>query len=358
VVGLRNRWRLEMSVSSEAQRAADVFQQHRDELGFVNTAQCEEKELFTVVRDGRTVGAALANHCVRKPQTTLYELAVLPKYRGNGIGTELVERLKRDTPHDKIVAKCPVDLPSNEFYNRTGWECTDTESGKNRDLNVWELQIESVDIITTGRPDLIKYAGKHGWLTGTRLDSLKAHEKADMDVQFIDLHWDNPDQDALLAACMRHRPKYAVAGDYDGENYDQINDFAESLRQFAENVIIVPHEPGEVEKVPEWAVVGYSTPTTYAGTEAPIWEYYGRDVHILGGRLNQIKTVADHLRNDIVSIDTNTHHKEAVKYGKYISQTPPQQNKITFTPKKSNAKRAYENSVLNMTYAFEQWGLI
>lgn len=345
-----------MSVSSEAQQAADIFQQHRNELGFVNTAQCKEKELFTAVRDGRTVGAALANHCVRKPQTTLYELAVLPKYRGNGVGTELVERLKRDTPHDKIVAKCPVDLPSNEFYNRTGWECTDTESGKNRDLNVWVLQIESVDIITTGRPDLIKYAGKYGWLTGTRLDSLKAHENANMNVQFIDLHWDNPDQDRLLAACMRHGPKYVVAGDYDGDNYGEINNFAKSLRQYAENVIIVPHEPGGVDHVPEWAVVGYSTPTGYAGTDAPVWEYYGRDVHILGGTMQQIEVVASHLKRDVVSVDTNTHHRDATRFGEYWSQEPRTRKETAGI--EDNIREAYENSVLNMTYAFEQWGLL
>jgi len=339
-----------------ARKAADVFQEHRDELGFVNTAQCKEKDLHTVERDGEVVGAALANHCVRKPQTTLYELAVLPDYRRQGIGRQLIDSLARDSPHDKIVAKCPVSLPSNKFYENTGWVCIETQDGKNRDLNVWEYDINSVDVITTGRPDLVKYARRYGWLTGTRLDSLKAHENADMNVQFIDLHWEEPDQDGLLAACMRHRPKYVVAGDYDGDNYNEINNFAESLQQYAENVIIVPHEPGEVDHVPEWAVVGYSTPTNYAGTDAPVWEYYGRDVHILGGTMQQIEVVASHLKNDVVSLDTNTHHRDATRFGEYWSQEPRTRKQTAGI--KDNIREAYENSVLNMTYAFEQWGLI
>jgi len=177
-----------------------------------------------------------------------------------------------------------------------------------------------------------------------------------MDIQFIDVHWEDPDQDTLLAKCMTHQPEYVVAGDYDGDNYDTINDFADSLREYAENVIIVPHEPGEVSKVPEWAVVGYSTPTNYAGTDAPVWEYFGRDVHVLGGTMNQIKVVVDHLRNEIVSIDTNTMHRDATRFGEYWSQEP--QTRKQTAGIEDDIREAYENSILNMTYAFEQWGLI
>jgi len=338
------------------QNAADLFQQHRDELGFVNRAQCEEKDLWTVKRDGEVVGAALGNHCTRKPQTTLYELAVLSDYRQRGIATDLVDRMMRDSPHNKLVAKCPVGLPSNGFYNANGWEKTDTESGKNRALNVWEKTHEPIDIITTGRPDLTEYAHKYGWLSGCRLDALSNYERAGISPSFIDVHWEDPDRDGLLAKCMQHNPEYVVAGDYDGDNYNEINDFAGQLRQFAENVIIVPHEPGEVEKVPEWAVVGYSTPTNYAGTDAPVWEYYGRDVHILGGTMNQIKVVVDALRDNIVSLDTNTMHRDATRFGEYWSQSGRTRKRTAGV--ENNIRESYENSILNMTYAFEQWDLI
>jgi len=124
-----------------AERAADLFQNHRKELGFVNRAQCAEKDLVTVERAGEVVGAALANHCVRKPQTTLYELAVSQKARREGIATRLVQELAVESPHEKIIAKCPADLPSNQFYNQTGWTLIDVEEGKNRPLCVWERAV-------------------------------------------------------------------------------------------------------------------------------------------------------------------------------------------------------------------------
>lgn len=336
--------------------AAELFQKHRDELGFVTEAQCSEKELYTVMRDGEVVGAALANHCVRKPQTTLYELAVLPEYRRDGIATELVDRLRRDSPHDKLKAKCPVDLPANEFYDSTGWEQIEQHSGKHTPLNEWELDISGVDLITTGRPDLTAYAESYGWLRGCRLDAMQNYERASVSPEFIDLHWEEPNRDELLAKTIQHKPDYVIAGDYDGENYGTINSFADELRQYAENVIIVPHEPGEISKVPEWAIVGYSTPTSYAGTDAPIWEYTGRDVHILGGTMPQIKTVVDHLKNDIVSLDTNTQHRDATQFGEYWSPSGRQRKQIAHTG--NTVREAYENSILNMTYAFESWGLI
>lgn len=342
-------------MSCAIEQAVAVFQSHREELGFVNTAQCREKELYTVERGREVVGAAIANHCVRKPQTTLYDIAVKDGYKRSGVGTELLERLVRDTPHDKIVAKCPADLPANDFYESTGWSRIDTEDGKKRALNVWEYAINSVDIITTGRPDLTEYAHKHGWLTGCRLDALQNYERAGVSPEFIDVHWEDPDRDTLLAKTIQHKPKYVIAGDYNGTNYDTINRFGEELNRYAENVIIVPHEPGEVSNVPEWAIVGYSTPTDYAGTDAPIWEYTGRDVHVLGGTMPQIKTVVNHLKDSIVSLDTNTHHRDATQFGEYWSPSNRQRKRI---PRQGNTVReAYENSILNMTYAFESWGL-
>ena len=339
-----------------ARDAADVFQAHRDELGFVNEAQCREKELYTVERNGEVVGSAIANHCVRKPQTTLYDIAVKDEWKRSGIGRELINQIARDTPHTQIIAKCPAELPANQFYNATGWKHIDTESGKNRKLNVWEYEVQEIDVITTGRPDLTEYAHKHGWLTGCRLDALQNYERANVSPEFIDVHWEDPDRDTLLAKTIQHNPKYVIAGDYDGENYETINDFGAELNQYAENVIIVPHEPGEVKEVPEWAIVGYSTPTSYAGTDAPIWEYTGRDVHVLGGTMPQIKTVVDHLKDSIVSLDTNTHHRDATQFGEYWSPSGRQRKRI---PRQGNTVReAYENAVLNMTYAFESWGLV
>ena len=115
-----------------------LFQCHREELGFVNSAQVREKTTYHVEKDNEIVGAVICNHCVRKPQTTIYDIAVYDEYRGEGYGTELVDKVWEDSPHEKIVAKCPTDLPSNHFYRESGWELVDVESGKNRELCVWQ----------------------------------------------------------------------------------------------------------------------------------------------------------------------------------------------------------------------------
>ncbi len=338
------------------QQATDLFQQHRGELGFVNSAQVEEKTLFTEKQDGEIVGALLANHCTQKSHTTLYEIAVDESHRRDGIATRLIKQLYRDSPHDKIVAKCPTDLSANGFYEATGWEKKNTESGKHRTLNVWELSQQSIDIITTGRPDLTRYAQRYGWITGCRLDAINRYEHFDRSPDFLDMHWNNPDRNLMLTKCMMHEPKYAVAGDYDGDNITDVNEFADQLSLYADNVIIVPHQSGEVDYVPDKYTVGYSTPTKYAGTDAPIWEYSGRDVHILGGTMNQIKHIIDHLRNDIVSLDTNTMHRDATQFGEYWSISRPVRKKHASV--KRNIKTPYENAVMNMTYTFEQWGII
>jgi GNAT superfamily N-acetyltransferase len=345
-----------MSTSANAEAAADLFQRHRDELGFVNRAQCREGDLITERRGGQVVGAILGNHCVRKPQTTVYELAVAPEYRHEGIGRSLVRQFANESPHEKLVAKCPVSLPATEFYEATGWERVDTEDGKNRPLAVFEKSLDdSPTLITTGRRDLTKIAGRYGFLRGARLDHLGHYEANNVPVDFIDLHWEEPDVEGLMKAAERHRPQYIIAGDYDGDNIEEINERGDYLREYAENVIIVPHEPGEVEKVPEWAIVGYSTPTKYAGTDAPIWEYTGRDVHILGGKIGQIQEIYAHLANSVVSIDSNSWHRGATSFAKWWGQSRPSWNKLAEpVARPDNANRAYENSMLNISYALRE----
>lgn len=349
-------------MSSSAEAAADVFQAHRDELGFVNRAQCQEGDLYTVERDGQVVAAALGNHCVRKPQTTLYELAVLPEYRRRGIASELIARMAWESPHEKIVAKCPVGLPANEFYRADGWTRVGVEDGKNRDLAVWEKDISRPDRITTGRDDLTAIAARYGWLRGSRMDDLGRYEKRDISLSFIDLHWSDPDPAALLSAAKRHRPEYVVAGDYDEDagDYEEINDRARQLRDYAENVIVVPHASEGLHHVPEWAVVGYSTPSDYAATSAPMWEYQAVDqpIHILGGTPEQMRHVAVHLGDSVQSFDMNSHHLAATQYAKWWGGSTPRWNRLPTTVAASeNAAQAYENSIMNLTYSLRAEGL-
>jgi len=338
--------------------AADLFQRHRDELGFVNRAQCREGDLITEERDNSVVGALLGNHCVQKSQSTVYELAVLPEYRREGVARSLVNQFAAESPHEKLVAKCPADLPANEFYQSTGWEKVSCEDGKHRQLNVWEYNTTGcVTRATTGRPDLVAIAERYGWLRGSRLDHLNAHETRGYSPDFLDIHWEDPNHERLLEATRRHEPEIVVAGDYDGDNTEYINGWAEELREFADSVVLVPHKPGQVDLVPTWATVGYSTPSDYAGTDAPVWEYRGQDVHILGGTVDQIQQVYAYLADSVVSLDCNSFHRSATQFAKYWAGSSPSWVKLPDLAKAENVKTAYQNSMLNLSYALQENGL-
>lgn len=129
-----------MSSETVAHEAAELFQQHRDELGFVNRAQCREGDLVTERRDGKIVGTLLGNHCVQKPQSTIYELAVAEECRREGIASSLVDEFADESPHDKLVAKCPRELPATRFYEARNWTLVmlEREDSEKRTLNVYE----------------------------------------------------------------------------------------------------------------------------------------------------------------------------------------------------------------------------
>lgn len=131
--------------------AGELFQDHPEELGFVMKPQVkdahEDGGLYTIVKevDGEeeVVAAAIVTHCETKPQSTLNDIVVSEDYRRQGHAETLIERALNDSPHEYLQAKCPEDLSANDFYDSTGWEKVDVESGKERALNVWRLIDES-----------------------------------------------------------------------------------------------------------------------------------------------------------------------------------------------------------------------
>jgi hypothetical protein len=49
-----------------------------------------------------------------------------------------------------IALKCPATLPANDFYTHTGWSLADSEPGKRRPLNLWQLPLDASDDATAG----------------------------------------------------------------------------------------------------------------------------------------------------------------------------------------------------------------
>lgn len=207
-----------------------------------------------------------------------------------------------------------------------------------------------VDIITSGRVDLTAYAGRKGYLRGARLDKAGQYANHGVAVDFLDMDWNNPDPEGLLAAAKSHRPRYVVAGDYlrEEDNTERVNDRARRLREYADNVIVVPKSPGDFAHVPEWCVVGYSVPTEYGGTDIPLREYLSlpNQIHVLGGTPHrQFDVVSQLWLDNVCSIDGNSIHKAATIGAKAWHPAVPHWRKVDG---ENAVERAYKQSVDNL----------
>jgi ribosomal protein S18 acetylase RimI-like enzyme len=123
---------------------------NRESLGFMPRKKLEEiatqHRAFVALHESNVIGFVIFRHRKRDLQTTLSEICVHHKYRGQGIGSDLIQSLIYDCNQrrrDYIQLKCPTDLPANKFYEHLGFELYMTEAGKKRKLNVWRLTIEA-----------------------------------------------------------------------------------------------------------------------------------------------------------------------------------------------------------------------
>ena len=68
-------------------------------------------------------------------------MGLRPDYRYKGIGTELINCLKRElaeTGGQKIKLKAPINIGANIFYSKCGFTLINTEKGRKIPLNIWE----------------------------------------------------------------------------------------------------------------------------------------------------------------------------------------------------------------------------
>lgn len=77
-------------------------------------------------------------HLRRDGQLTIREIISIRK----GAGSEMLEWLKRVEGATSLFAKCPVDLPASEWWERCGFVCEGEEiSRTGRKLNLWRLRL-------------------------------------------------------------------------------------------------------------------------------------------------------------------------------------------------------------------------
>lgn len=240
-----------------------------------------------------------------------------------------VDLPERKEPHEYLfratLAAGKMPNESMVRYENGWWEYDEENPAPFDEAPDWMEEL-SFDVITTAGHEHMRIAYEYGFKTGGRLDNIDRLAVDGIPIHFIDMDWHNPEFDRLVEAAKKYEPEYIVGGDYTkhdpshpDSNISLINERAEILAQYSENVIVVPHGSNQVDHVPEWAVVGYSVPTTYGAAEGELIDYHGRDMHLLGGAPAKQMDMIREFGEDIISIDGNAINKMANVANRYWS---------------------------------------
>lgn len=316
-----------MSVTVES--AKEVAAQLWRELGFVNRAALEVAEKRGSLECIPGIGFANFHHR-RDYQTTIYEIGVNRLLQRQGWGRLLFYRVLCSAIENKcnrIVAKCPENLPSNGFYEHLGFSLLRAEQGKKRKLNVWQYSIKLPLLFycgAGGRSEYDRRAKAEGWRLGLRSGYKNiSHEH----MQMVDNLYSNYDHEKHLAEVKKSKPLIATAMDIltpeqcqsDGVKHQSYGDIlrqAKELAQYCGRVLLIPKY-----KIPLptdfrfW--LAYSVPTSHGGTTVePEWfKSQGYLVHLLGGGPDAQRKYAESGMT-VVSLDANYSMKLAQRYGK------------------------------------------
>lgn len=164
-----------------------------------------------------------------------------------------------------------------------------------------------------GNRRFAEIAIEHGYLYGAQLPNTVYFQP-----WFADQNWRKPDRERYIAALKQHKPHMASVLDLENENQlPDVLGWAEEAAQWVQVVMIIPKVFGIIPQIPRRiggadVRLGYSVPTKFAGTEVPIWEFYGWPVHLLGGSPQAQMQLVRYL--NVASADGNYAQKMAIKY--------------------------------------------
>jgi len=153
-----------------------------------------------------------------------------------------------------------------------------------------------------------RLARAHGWRPGARYTNLRDVRGTNFAGNgFLDIEWRKYNFERHLDAAKSSRPFMTVARDVeDIFQLDRTLAEAEKLQRYATLVVIVPKDPRLSKTmeslIPRDYILGFSVPTKYGGTPiAP--KYFKRRVHLLGGRPDRQRELAEQM--DVFSVDCN-----------------------------------------------------
>jgi hypothetical protein len=188
----------------------------------------------------------------------------------------------------------------------------------------------------------LEIATELGWHVGARYTNLR-DIKTFKNVAFIDIDWKNYNFKKHLEAVKLIKPKMTVARDIENiDDFESIMKEAEILNQYCEEIIIVPKARELINKldlIPEKYILGYSVPSKYGKTDIPPESFKNRRVHLLGGRPDVQRKLANFM--NVVSSDCNRFTLDA-KFGDYFVGTK-------FIPhKKGGYENCLKDSIINI----------
>lgn len=162
-----------------------------------------------------------------------------------------------------------------------------------------------------GNPEFRRIAHEAGFLNGARLPDTVYNPP----LYFADQNYHNPDRVKYMAAIAEHKPIMATVKDWEQEEQrEEVFSWAEEIAQWVERIIIIPKVPGTLDRIPNQIggkeiVLGYSVPTSYGGTEVPLWEFGSRPIHLLGGSPHRQMALTNYL--NVVSADGSMAQQQA-----------------------------------------------
>lgn len=260
-------------------------------------------------------------HLRHDGQLTIREIISTKK----GAGSLMLRRLEATLGATSLFAKCPADLPANNWYSMRGFHVERMETTKSgRKLICWRKSLATPTHLpanaggiqlfycAAGNPRFAQIAIDVGWYYGAQTVN-----KVGFKPLFADQNPNKPpNREDYIASLAAHKPYMATVLDWGrSSQFDEVMAWANEAAQHVSVVVIIPKVEGEVWRVPESIAgkpvrLGYSVPTSHGKTDVPLHEFGRRPVHLLGGSPNKQLELASVL--NVVSADGNYAQKLAL----------------------------------------------
>lgn len=167
---------------------------------------------------------------------------------------------------------------------------------------------------------VICIAKEYGWHPAARYTNMRDVKTFEFrKIGFVDIDWKKYCFVRHLETVAVHKPRITIARDIECIfQLESILKEAESLLEHSKQVALVPKDPNLNDRlselIPKEFLLAYSVPTKYGGTAVSI-ESFDRPVHLLGGRPDVQRTLANELK--VYSMDCNRFTYDA-RFGDYF----------------------------------------